>query len=106
QAVGDTGHTGAAVAVQAGAEEAEFAELRNKMHGESGFAAVLFDDRNDFVFDEFSGGLADELFFVVKLGIKIDVIHSGVLGHAASSLGSTNGLQTTFLGYGKRFPVL
>src|SRR5262249_23013909 len=86
QAVRHAGHSGAAVALQAGAEEAEFAELRNQMHGESGFAAVLFDDGDDFVLDELAGGLTDQFFLVVQLRVKIDVIHSGIFGHAESSL--------------------
>jgi hypothetical protein len=38
---------------------------------------VFFDDGNNFVVDELAGGLADEFFFVVELGIKIDEIDTG-----------------------------
>ena len=41
------------------------------------FAAVLFDDRDDFVVDELAGRLADKFFFVVQQGIKINEIHTG-----------------------------
>src|SRR3981081_574219 len=47
------------------------------------FTAVLFNDGDDFVFDELPGGLPDEFFFVVELRIEIDVIHSAVCGHLA-----------------------
>src|ERR1700736_5582265 len=47
------------------------------------FAAVFFDDGDDFVLDELPRGLADEFFFVVELQIEIDVIHSAVCGHRA-----------------------
>jgi hypothetical protein len=67
--------------VKIGAKESEFAELRNEMHGEGGFAAVLFDDRNDFVFDEFACRLADKFFLVVQLRIEIDEIHSAEFHH-------------------------
>ena len=58
--VGDVGHAGAAVAGEIGAEEAEFAQLGHQVHGEGGFAIVLFDDGQDFVVHELAGGLADE----------------------------------------------
>src|SRR5207248_10303724 len=81
QTVGHAGHSGTAIAVQAGAEKSQLAQLRNQMHRESGFAAVLFDNRNNFVFDEFARGLPDEFFLVIELRIKIDEIHSGISGH-------------------------
>ena len=84
EAVGDVGHAGAAVAVKAGAEEAEFAELRNEMLGECAFAAVLFDDGDDFGFDELAGGLAGEFFLVVEERIEIDEIDAVVGGHRIS----------------------
>src|SRR5207248_6775609 len=67
QTVGHAGHSGTAIAVQAGAEKSQLAQLRNQMHRESGFAAVLFDNRNNFVFDEFARGLPDEFFLVIEL---------------------------------------
>ncbi len=81
EAIGNVGHACAAVAVEIGAEKAELAELRNEMHWKRGFAAVFFDDGNDFVFDEFASGLSHEFLFVVELGIEIDEIHAAVLGH-------------------------
>ena len=77
QAVGDVGHAGTAVAFQIGAEEAEFTELRNQVHGEGGFAAVLFDDGKNFVVDELARGLANQFLFVIELGIKIDEVDTG-----------------------------
>ena len=68
--------------MEIGAKKAELAELRNQVHGESGFAAVLLNDGNDFVFDKFARGLADEFFLVVQLRIEIDKIHSAKFGHA------------------------
>ncbi len=58
EAVGDVGHAGAAVTVEIGAEEAEFAELRDEMLRKGGLAAVLLDDGDDFVFDELARRLA------------------------------------------------
>src|SRR5579872_7184220 len=84
QAVGNVRHARAAVTVKAGAEEAEFAELRNEMLGECAFAAVLFDDGDDFGFDELAGGLAREFFFVVEERIEVDVIDAVVGGHRIS----------------------
>jgi hypothetical protein len=68
--------------VKVGAKEAEFAELGDQVKRESGFAVVLFDDGQNFVVDKLAGGLADQFFFVVKLGIKIDEIDTGKRGHA------------------------
>jgi hypothetical protein len=81
QAVGDVRHSRAAVTVKIGAEEAEFAEQRDKVLGESSFAVVLLDDGDDFVVDELAGSLADKFFFVVKLGIKVDEVNTGKRGH-------------------------
>ena len=50
---------------------------------EGAFAAVFFNDGNHFIVDELARGLAHQLFFVVQLRIKIDVIHSGESGHTA-----------------------
>ncbi len=69
--------------MEVGAEEAEFAELRDEMMRERSFAAVLFDDGDDFVFDELARGLANEFFLVVELRIEIDEIHSCKSSHAA-----------------------
>ena len=82
QAVGDVGHAGAAVAMEVGAEKSKFAQLRDQMLRKSGFAAVFFDDGNDFVFDEFARSLADEFFLVIQLRIEFDEIHSAKFGHA------------------------
>jgi hypothetical protein len=52
------------------------------MFREGAFAAVFFDDGNDFVFDELARGLADQFFLVVELRIKIDKIHAAESSHA------------------------
>src|SRR6266404_315964 len=67
------------------AEKSEFAELRNKVAGKRSFAAVLFDDGDDFVFDELARCPAHQLFFVVKLRVKVDEVDAAVSGHACSS---------------------
>ena len=77
QAVGDVGHSRAAVAFQVRAEESQFAELRHQLHGECGFAVVLFDDGKNFVVDELPRGLARQFLFVVQQGIEIDEIDAG-----------------------------
>ena len=76
QAIGDVGHAGAAIAVKIGAEKPEFAKLRNQVLGKRAFAAVLFNDGDDFVVHELAGGLADKFFFVVQQGIEINEIHT------------------------------
>ena len=53
------------------------------MFRERRFAAVLFDDGNDFVFDELARRLPHQFFLVVQLRIKIDVIDSGISSHTA-----------------------
>src|SRR6266567_1330914 len=69
--------------MQVRAKKSQFAELRNQMFRERGFAAVLLDDGNDFVFDELPRRLPDQLFFVVQLRIKIDEVDSAISGHTA-----------------------
>ncbi len=84
ETIRNVGHAGATVAVEAGAEEAEFAELRDEMLWECAFAAVLFDDGDDFGFDELTSGLARELFLIVEERIEVDVIDAVVGGHRIS----------------------
>src|SRR5262249_34547111 len=84
ETVGAVGHASATVAVEAGAEETEFAELRNEMLGECAFAAVLFDDGDNFGFDELTSRLASEFFLVVEERIEVDVIDAVVGGHRIS----------------------
>src|SRR5208282_693821 len=43
----------------------------------------LLDDGDDFLFDEFARGLADELLVVAEERVEVDVIHVGK-GHGAS----------------------
>jgi hypothetical protein len=47
---------------------------------------VLFDDGDNFILDELAGGLANELFFVVELRVKVDEVDAAVSGHACSSV--------------------
>jgi hypothetical protein len=47
------------------------------VHGEGGFATILFDDRKNFVVDELARGLANQFLFVIELGIKIDEVDTG-----------------------------
>jgi len=77
------------------------------MHRERGFAAVPFDNGNNFVLDEFARGLPDEFFLVVELRIKIDKIHTGILGHFFSLIGTAkrNNSAVRFLRQGKK-PLL
>src|SRR5206468_3037039 len=83
QSISDVGHSRAAITVEVGAKESQLAELRNQMLRKRRFAAVLFDDGNDFVLDELTSGLPHQFFFVVQLRIKIDVIDSGISSHTA-----------------------
>src|SRR4029077_13717392 len=78
------------------------------MHRERGFAAVSFDDGNNFVFDEFARRLPDEFFLVVQLRIKIDKIHSGILGHFFSLIGTakSNNSGVAFLGQGSCYKMV
>ena len=77
EAIGDVGHARAAVALEVGAEEPEFAKLGNHVKGEGAFAGVLFDNGEDFVIDKLTRRLADQFFLVVQLGIKVDEIDTG-----------------------------
>ena len=67
-----------------GAEEAELAELRDQMLRESGFAAVLLDDGDDFVFHELARCLAHQFFLIIELRIEIDEVHTAIAGHKRS----------------------
>src|SRR5258708_13514459 len=53
------------------------------MFRECRVAAVLFDDGNNFVFDELPRRLPHQLFFVVQLRIKIDEVDSAISSHTA-----------------------
>jgi len=65
--------------VKIGAEEAEFAELRDQVLWECAFAAVLFDNGIISLSTNWRA-LADKLFFVVELRIKVDEIDTGKEG--------------------------
>jgi len=77
QAVGNVRHFRAAVALEVRAEKAEFTQLRHKLHRESSFAAVFFDDGENFVVDELASSLANKFFFVVEQGVKLDEVDAG-----------------------------
>ena len=52
QAVLDVGHSGAAVALEVGAEEAQLAHRRDQFARETAFAEAVFDDGDEVVFDK------------------------------------------------------
>ena len=81
QPIGNIGHSRAAVAGEVRAEKPQFAELRHQMHRKRGFAAVFFDDRQNFVVHKLSGRQPNQFFFVIQLRIKIDEIDTGKSGH-------------------------
>jgi hypothetical protein len=56
----------------------------------------------DFVFYELAGGLADELFLVVKLRIEVNKVDAAVSGHAYSSLALRGGWFVCGRGCGMR----
>src|SRR5256885_4193526 len=61
-------------------------------------AAVLFDNRDDFLIDELTGGLANELVFVGELRIEVDEVHSGKSSHVISISKPWKALRIVALG--------
>src|SRR6202041_3927776 len=86
QAIFHVGHSRAAIALQACAEEAELGHLRNKLHREFSFAVVLLDDGHNLVIDKLASCLPRELFFVAQEGIEVEEVDSGKGGHQKFSL--------------------
>src|SRR6266403_1477798 len=93
--------------MQVGAKKSQLAELRDQVFRECRFTAVLFNDRNNFVFDELPRRLPDESFFVVQLRIKIDVIHAAVTSHnsllvtcSLDGVGAAGNKERIMAGYG------
>src|SRR6266436_1779696 len=69
--------------MQVRTKKSQLAKLRNQMLRKSRFAAVLFDDGNNFVFDKSPRRLPHQFFFVVQLRIKINKIDAAVSRHAS-----------------------
>src|SRR6266849_2080060 len=69
--------------MQVRAKKSQLTELRNQMFRERRFAAVFFDDGNNFVFDELPRRLPNQFFFVVQLRIKIDEVDSAISSHTS-----------------------
>ena len=79
QAVFDVGHSGATVAFEAGAVEAEVGHGLDQFAREAAGAIALLDDGNQVVFDELAGGIADQTLVVAEQGVEVDEIHSSEL---------------------------
>ncbi len=76
EAVLDVGHAGAAVALEAGAEEAELAHLGNEFFGKAALAVALLDDGDEVVFDELAGGVAREALVVAEEAVEADEVYA------------------------------
>ncbi len=76
QAVFDVRHAGAAVAFEAGAEEAEVGHGLDQFAGEAAGAVALLDDGDEVVFDELAGGVADQEFVVGEESVKADEVNA------------------------------
>ncbi len=74
QAVFHIGHSGAAVAVQIGAEEAHLAHRLHQLAGKAAFAVALFDDGDQVVVDEAASGVADKPLIFGEQGIEADEV--------------------------------
>ena len=81
QAVGDVGHSGAAVALQVRAKKSQLAQFRHQLHREGRFAIVFFDDRDDVLVDKLPRRLARQQLFVIEQRIEVQKIHAGKRGH-------------------------
>ena len=76
QAVLDVGHAGAAVALEVGAEEAQFAHEGNKFARKAALAETLLDDGDEIVFDEVAGRAADEELVFREAGIEVKEVEA------------------------------
>src|ERR1700678_413375 len=86
QAVFDGRHAGAAVALQAGAVEAELAHRLDQLFGEATVAIAQLDDGDEVLFDELAGVVAYQLLVVGEQRIEVDKIHAFKLECHARSL--------------------
>ena len=85
QAVFDVRHSGAAVALEAGAVEAEVGHRLDQFTGEAAGAVALLDDGDEVVFDELARGIADQALVVGEQGVEFEEINSPELdGHHGS----------------------
>ena len=76
QAVLHARHAGAAVALEAGAVEAELAHGLDQLFGEAAVAVALLDDGDEVFFDELAGIVADQPLVVVEQRVELDKIHA------------------------------
>ncbi len=74
EAVLDVGHAGAAVALEVGAEEAEFSHDGDELARKALGAETFLDDGNEVVFDEVARGAANEEFVFAEAGIEMEEI--------------------------------
>ena len=76
QAVLHVAHARAAVTVQVGSEEAEFADFGNQFAWKAGVAKAIADQRQNAFIDEPPGGLSNEKFLGGELRIDEQVVHT------------------------------
>jgi len=84
QAIFDAIQAGAAIAVDIGAEESEFAHLADQVGGEAAVVVAVFDDGEDLFVDELAGGLSDEAFVIGEEGVKVEVVNAFEGRHTTS----------------------
>ena len=76
QAVLHRRHARAAVALEAGAVEAQLAHGLDQLLGEAAVAVALLDDGNEVVFDELARIVADQPLVVAEQRVELDEIHA------------------------------
>ena len=106
EAVLDVVHSGAAIAIDSGAEEAHFSHGLDQFAREAAFAVAPLDDGNKIVFNELARGVAYHEFFFGKQRIEFDEIETLKFDCHSSSGQALSGPTVMRMGRGPAEAVL